>query len=133
MSNLMNDDNIFIRNLVQNITKTEYIKAALYSGCLYIVTLNGILYYVNITNKISCNLSCGFSTDTLKSNPDYIFDNENISMDVVNKFKECGCIHIPGYPMYDIPDIRSDPNFELNIANVSNFYQSQIYYSNRQV
>ena len=108
---LMNEQNEFIRNIISYTSKSLYVKGLIYNSTLYMITLNGILFEVDLTGMIDPSCICGFTTTGLQETPDYIIDDAEARQDVFNKSQNI--INIKQNPMIFMNDrLREDPIFE---------------------
>src|SRR5574344_288581 len=105
---LMYELNEYIKNLLNQIIKTQDFKAAIYHGSLYLITLGGLIYIIDISDKIPIDLVCSFTKEEIKD--DCIIDNSEILLEVINS---CQIYNYKNsFPcIFENNDLLSDPNF----------------------
>lgn len=108
---LMNEQNAFIRNIIAYTSKSLYVKGLIYNSTLYMITLNGILFEVDLSGAIDQSCICGFTSETLMSNPDYIIDDSQTRDEVFEKSQNI--INMKQNPVIFMNEaLRDDPIFE---------------------
>ena len=108
---LMNEQNDFIRNIIANTSKSLYIKGAIINSTLYLFALNGILLEIDLTGKIDPSTICGFDTDSLNINKEYILDNRDIFYEVYKRYELIANIRCNPI-IFMNENLRDDPQFE---------------------
>lgn len=108
---LMNEQNNFIRNIIANTSKNLYVKGAIINSTLYLFVLNGILLEIDLTGKIDPSIICGFDTDSLNANKEYILDDRNIFYEVYKRYELISNIHCNPV-IFMNENLRDDPQFE---------------------
>lgn len=108
---LMNEQNDFIRNIIANTSKSLYIKGAIINSTLYLFALNGILFEIDLTGKIDPSIICGFDSDIINQNSEYILDDRNIFYEVYKRYELIS--NIRNNPIIFMNEnLRDDPQFE---------------------
>lgn len=108
---LMNEQNDFIRNIIANTSKSLYIKGAIINSALYLFALNGILFEIDLTGKIDPSIICGFDSDIINQNSEYILDDRNIFYEVYKRYELIS--NIRNNPIIFMNEnLRDDPQFE---------------------
>lgn len=112
---LINEQNEFIRNIITCTTKTQYVKGAIFNSTLYLFILSGILFEIDLSGKIDQNIICGFDSNSLKNNIDYITDDYFIFQEVYSKYEKI-YLYKTGKTIFHNNTLREVPDFEQIIT-----------------
>lgn len=112
---IINEMNLYIRNIIKTICKTKEFKAVISDSTIYILLDKTQLIYLPLVGKIPLDLITSFDEESLKVSPDYIMDANHFEM-ITNKVIYYRSIILSMNPAYVCENLREDQQFQNYIT-----------------